>query len=125
MSEGVRSPTEAIRGALERWYINRAQVKLAEKAQRYAKLLRVSPSSVNVKPFKSQWGSCTLRGDIRFNWKIIIAPNRIVDYVVVHELCHPVHHDHSPRFWQSVERVIPDCWECRDWLKINGRSLDL
>ncbi len=121
--EGSKSSPNAIRGALERWYISRAWVKLDEKARRYSKLLRVSPNSVDVKGFKAQWGSCTLRGDIRYNWKIVIAPNRIVDYVVAHELCHLLHHDHGPQFWKALGREIPDYKECRDWLKVNGRHL--
>jgi len=57
--------------------------------------------------------------------KIIIAPNRIVDYVVVHELCHMKQHDHSPVFWKCVERVFPDYAESKAWLKENGRLLEI
>ena len=60
-----------------------------------------------------------------FNWKVIIAPNRIVDYVVIHELCHLHEHNHSPKFWKHVERVFPDYLECREWLKANGRQLSV
>jgi len=80
----------------------------------------VTPSSVGIKSFKSRWGSCHVNGDIVFNWKIVMAPNRIVDYVVVHELCHLKHHDHSPKFWKAVEKVIPDYKDCKRWLKDNA-----
>lgn len=63
--------------------------------------------------------------DLVFNRKIIIAPNRIVDYVVVHELCHMKQHDHSPVFWKCVERVFPDYAESKAWLKENGRLLEI
>jgi predicted metal-dependent hydrolase len=76
-----------------------------------------------VKYFKARWGSCSTHGDITFNWRIIMAPHRIVDYVVVHELAHLKHHDHSPRFWKGVETVIPDYRECREWLKNYGQML--
>ena len=54
-----------------------------------------------------------------------MAPNRIVDYVVIHELCHILHHDHSPLFWKAVGRYFPDSLECKAWLKLNGKALDV
>ena len=62
---------------------------------------------------------------MEFNWRVVIAPNRIVDYVVVHELAHLRHHNHSPEFWSGVGRVIPDYQECKEWLKVNGRGLEV
>jgi len=62
---------------------------------------------------------------IDFNWKVVMAPNHIVDYVVVHELCHMKQHDHSPKFWKLVEHVIPDYVECRKWLKKSGATLSM
>lgn len=91
----------------------------------YAKLIGVPPNAVGIKSFKSRWGSCHVNGNIMYNWKIIMAPNRIVDYVVVHELCHLKHHDHSPKFWKAVEKVILDYRDCKEWLKENGRSLEV
>ena len=85
----------------------------------------VEPASAGIKTFKSRWGSCSTCGDITFNWKIIIAPNRIVDYVVVHELCQLKRHDHSPVFWKCVERVVLDYKECKFWLKQNGNGLEI
>jgi predicted metal-dependent hydrolase len=76
-----------------------------------------------VKDFQSRWGSCTPRGRVDFNWKIIMAPNRVVDYVVVHELCHLKQHDHSPQFWKLVESIMPDYLESKEWLRVNGASL--
>jgi len=116
---------ERVRMALTAWFREHAEAKLREKAERYAKIVGVTPSSVGIKTFKSRWGSCTIGGRILLNWRIIIAPNRIVDYVVVHELCHLKQHDHSPAFWRCVERVIPDYQECREWLKVNGRWLEV
>ena len=71
-------------------------LKLQDKVDRYAKITDVEPASIGVKAFKSRWGSCSTKGYIDFNWKIVMAPNRIVDYVVVHELCHLKLDDHSP-----------------------------
>jgi len=114
-----------VRNALERWYKHRAQLKLQQKVQRYASIVGVEPFLVGVKTFKSRWGSCSAKGKIDFNWKIIMAPNRIIDYVVVHELCHLKHHDHSERFWREVGRVIPEFADCRAWLKENAGVLEL
>ena len=88
--------------------------KLQQKVDRYSKAIRVTPSSVVIKTFK---------GELDFNWKIIIAPNRIVDYVVVHELCHLRHHNHSPEFWKRVNRVFPEYRDCKERLKMNSQSL--
>lgn len=114
-----------IRNALIRWYKHHAEIKLNAKAQRYNSIVGVIPKSIGVRTFKSRWGSCSPAGQIDFNWKIIMAPNRIVDYVVIHELCHLIHHDHSPLFWKEVERAMPDYAECKEWLKMNAVKLDI
>ena len=72
---------------------------------------------MSVRAFRSRWGSCDQRGRVVFNWHIIKAPHPIVDYVVIHELCHLVHADHSRQFWQLVERHCPDFAGSRSWLK--------
>lgn len=114
-----------IRNALIRWYRHHAEIKLKAKAQRYSSIVGVIPKSIGVRAFKSRWGSCSPAGQIDFNWKIIMAPNRIVDYVVIHELCHLIQHDHSPLFWKEVERAMPDYAECKEWLKMNAVKLDI
>jgi len=111
------------RGALIRWYKRNATRKFNEKVSRYAKVVGVKPNSINIKSFKSRWGSCSAEGDVDFNWVVVMAPNRIVDYIVVHELCHLLHHDHSTKFWNEVERVMPNYQECKEWLKVNGHKL--
>lgn len=105
------------------WYIQHAEKRLKEKVERFSKVIGVEPRSVNVKDYKSRWGSCSVHGDISFHWAIIMAPHYIVDYVVVHELCHMHQHNHSPEFWQEVEKVIMNFRSCREWLKHNGQEL--
>ena len=121
----MRNNPGKVRDALTRWYRTHAEQKLQEKVERYAGVIGVSPAAVGFRTFKSRWGSCDSRGLVQFNWKIIIAPNRIVDYLVVHELCHLKQHNHSPRFWKCVESVFPGYRECREWLKQNGRLLQI
>jgi len=120
---GADNP-DLIQDSLFSWYKQHAEIKLTEKAKRYAEMMGVKFNSVGLKTYRSRWGSCSVEGDITFNWKIIMAPNRIVDYVVAHELCHLIHHDHSPKFWREVERIMPNYAECKDWLKHHGASLE-
>ena len=112
-----------VKESLERWYKGHALKRLTEKSKRYEKILRVTPSSISLKNYKSRWGSCSNSGEINFNWKIIIAPHHIVDYVVVHELCHMLEHNHSSRYWRHVQSVIPYYKMDRQWLKVNGMGL--
>ena len=90
-----KSDQSLIRKLLQNWYITHAAEKLEQKTEKYAQEIGVRPSRIKVKGFKSRWGSCSSTGEIIYNWKIIMSPNPIVDYVVVHELCHLVHQDHS------------------------------
>ncbi len=112
-----------IQNALTDWYLQQAQLELHPKNQHYAKIIGVQPKSVTVKSYRSRWGSCSVKGDISYNWKLIQAPHPIIDYVVVHELCHILHHNHSKHFWDCVRRYIPDYAERRQWLKFNGAEL--
>jgi predicted metal-dependent hydrolase len=118
-----RKNETVIRSLLTTWYKSHAYDKLREKTSRYSDLIGVKPSSVSVQTFKARWGSCLSSGEVSFNWKIILAPHRIVDYIVVHELCHLIEHNHSPRFWAAVENYCTDYLECRQWLKDHGAEL--
>jgi predicted metal-dependent hydrolase len=118
-------PKNTIRCLLERWYRSHAENRLGEKTVRLARVVGVNPSSVTVKNYKSRWGSCSTKGDISYNWRIILAPHSIVDYVVVHELCHMLEHNHSSKYWKHVERHVPNWRECREWLKHNELAKDL
>lgn len=124
MPPGVDHP-HMVRNSIARWYKNKAQEKLINKVERYAPIVGVTPNSVSIKTFKSRWGSCTAKGGLEFNWKIMMAPNSIVDYVVVHELCHLIRHDHSPKYWREVERVLPDYRKRKDLLKTGALDLNL
>jgi predicted metal-dependent hydrolase len=116
---------QGVREQLVTWYWNCAQRLLGEKTRARALALGVIPKSVSVRHYKSRWGSCGARGDIRYNWHIIMAPPGIVDYVVVHEVCHLRHLNHSRDFWHCVESQFPGYRDCRNWLKANGITLTL
>lgn len=114
-----------VHSLLQDWYRSHAQKRLQENTLRLAKIVGVNPSSVTVKNYKSRWGSCSTKGDISYNWRIILAPQRIIDYVIVHELCHILEHNHSSRYWKHVERHVPNWREYREWLKYNQLAMDL
>ena len=114
---------QVVVGELSRWYREHAIVRLKSKTKRYAKQMNISPVSVDIKDYKSRWGGCHFDGRIFYNWKIIVAPHSIVDYVVVHELAHLVHADHSKKFWKLLGSIIPDYTERKEWLKVNGSGL--
>ncbi len=112
-----------VRNALLRWYKRQAQQHLEEKVKHLAPRVGAQPAAIEIKAFKARWGSCSIKGKLQFNWLIILAPEHIVDYVVVHELCHLLQHNHSSVYWREVERVMPEYRECREWLKINAATL--
>jgi len=122
MPEGIQQP-HMIRNALVRWYKRQAEHKLTKKVERFAPMVGVEPAGVSIRSFKSRWGSCTAKGALEFNWTIMLAPNRMVDYVVIHELCHLIRHDHSPEFWREMARVMPEYQRCREWLRANSSKL--
>ena len=125
VTETDLDPKNTIRCLLGRWYRSHAEKRLGEKTVRLAGVIGVNPASVTVKNYKSRWGSCSTKGDISYNWRIILAPHSIVDYVVVHELCHMLEHNHSSKYWKHVERHVPKWRECREWLKHNELAKDL
>jgi predicted metal-dependent hydrolase len=120
-SEGASN--DSVRASLEGWYKRLALSKLTEKTHRYAAFIGLEVGQVTVRDFKARWGSCYLSGDIAYNWRIIMAPQKVIDYVVVHELCHLLEHNHSSKYWKHVEAVARDYKECREWLKLYGSSL--
>ena len=116
---------ERIKVALSTWYKAHAEDKLNARARMCADRVGVSYRDIKLKDMKSRWGSCTKAGNIHFSWLIVMAPMSIVDYVVVHELCHREYHDHSPAFWRLVGRILPDYHERKEWLRVNGALLTL
>ena len=114
---------QRIQQYLKSWYRSRAEERLQEKVERYSKQIGVSPKGLRVREFKSKWGSCDSRGTIAFNLNLIKAPHPIVDYVVIHELCHMIQPNHSKNFWKEVEKYDASYKEHRAWLKQHASEL--
>ena len=93
---------------------------LNKRVKFYSEIIGNYPNSIKISHYKSKWGSCSFKGNLTFNWKIVFAPLEIIDYLVVHELCHLEHHNHSQKFWEKVGMFDKDYQINRKWLKENS-----
>jgi len=96
---------------------------LPKRVEKYAARIGVTVGRVTIRNQKSRWGSCSSKGNLNFNCLLMLCPEEVRDYVVVHELCHRKELNHSPRFWSEVERVMPNYAEHRRWLKEQGHAI--
>ncbi|MDZ7595788.1 MAG: SprT family zinc-dependent metalloprotease [Thiobacillus sp.] len=120
----VHAPHDADVGALIRaWFHARAARLLAWRLARIARKLGRAPSRFALSNAQTQWGSCTRRGHVRLNWRLVQAPLTLIDYVAAHELAHLVHLDHSPRFWAQVAELCPDALARRAELRTMSVAL--
>lgn len=106
-----------------RKYRELAGTVIGQKAKQYARQMQVTFNRITIRDQKTRWGSCSAKGNLNFNWRLILAPEEVLDYVVVHELAHRKEMNHSRRFWKQVEEVLPDYPVRRLWLKQNGDML--
>lgn len=109
--------------AFEHWYRLQARRILNERVAFYSRQYNFQYRKIGITSARTRWGSCSANGSLNFSWRLIMAPVEVVDYVVVHELVHTIFHNHSTRFWNRVERIVPDYKECRKWLEKNGQLM--
>lgn len=113
-----------LRRKMVQWYRAQAEEILGARVFHYARVLGKEPKRIAVRTQKRVWGNCDFRAQtIRLNWQIILAPIEVIDYVVVHELCHLFFPNHSKRFWKKVEEVLPDFKQRKAWLKDNAQEM--
>jgi predicted metal-dependent hydrolase len=111
--------------ALERFYRRAARSEIAPRLDRASALAGSRYSGLDIRAQRTRWASCSAGGRMSFNWRLLLAPERVLEYVVWHEVCHLQVLDHSPRFWSLLERHWPDYRADRDWLRRNGATLVL
>lgn len=112
-----KNAANAIKEALTCWYREQATRLINERLPYLSRQLGRAPAAIRIKDQKRRWGSCSHTGMVCFNWKIIMAPVSVLDYLIVHELCHLFRPDHSAAFWEKVQTIIPDYKEKRKWLR--------
>ncbi len=120
---GILAQKEYIRKLIISWYIEQANHILPERMKWLCEKTKIYPAKVRIKEQKSRFGSCSTKRNINLNWRLIMAPIEVLDYVIVHELCHLKEMNHSKAFWALVESIVPEYKKHRDWLKKNGVRL--
>lgn len=111
---------DVIQRALKKWYTDETLGIVKERINYYKLFFEDTVTSIKIKDQKSRWASCTYKNEILFNLRCSMMPIQIIDYIVVHEMCHMEHRNHSKDFYLAVERILPDHKERVKWLKNNG-----
>ncbi len=111
--------------AFEAFYQDKGQSRLAKRVEYFAGKVGVTAGAIQIKDIGYRWASCLKNGDLHFHWKCLMAPPTVVDYIVVHELCHLHHRDHSDAFWNEVDKILPDYRDRKEWLRVRGAEMDL
>jgi predicted metal-dependent hydrolase len=107
------------------FYKEKALIKIPGRIKLYQNRIGVFAADIRVMDLKTHWASCSESGTLNFHWKCMMAPLKVIDYIVVHELAHLIHKTHSDAFWNLVDKVIPDYHERKEWLRNNGAMMDL
>jgi predicted metal-dependent hydrolase len=113
------------RPAIERFYRRAARTEIAPRLDRATALAGTTYGALDIRAQRTRWASCSANGRMSFNWRLLLAPERVLEYVVWHEVCHLEILDHSPRFWALLERRWPGYREDREWLSRHGATLVL
>ncbi|HWI72064.1 MAG TPA: SprT family zinc-dependent metalloprotease [Baekduia sp.] len=117
--------SEVMRSALERWYRRQARIEIAPRLDAAAAAVGRSYTKLSIRDQRTRWGSCSSQGAMSFNWRLLLAPEAVLEYVVRHEAAHLAVMDHSPRFWAVMARLMPGYEAPRRWLRDHGATLVL
>ncbi|HVK60578.1 MAG TPA: SprT family zinc-dependent metalloprotease [Bdellovibrionales bacterium] len=115
---------EKIAKHISSFYEKHGRELITSRVEHFSKSMNLKYSKLSFRSQKTRWGSCSSKGGLSFNWRLAIAPPEVIDYVVVHELAHLVHYDHSPKFWALVETQIPEYRRTKGWLRKNQFEAD-
>ena len=114
-----------IKRLVNKWFYEKSNTYFKEKTFYHAKENKLNVSEVKIREYKSRWGSCSTDCIISFNWRLIMAPPNIIEYVIIHELMHLKEHNHSPKYWGHVKLLYPNIEEAKNWLIYNGKTLTI
>jgi predicted metal-dependent hydrolase len=122
----IASPSEKnVKTYLTSWYRQQARKIIVQRVYHYAEISGAKFRSINLTSAETRWGSCSSEKTLNFNWKLIMAPLEVIDYVICHELAHLTEMNHSRAFWETVRKMYPLYREYRTWLKRHGHSLTI
>ncbi len=107
----------------EHWLKEKGETFVRKRINRFTLKLQEEPTKIKIKDQQQRWGSCTANGQVLINWRILLAPVSIIDYVLAHELAHLKYMDHSQAFWDTLGMLIADYEERKEWLRVNGKTL--
>ena len=107
------------------FYKEKGLPKIVERVERYQKRINVNPKQIRIMELQNRWASCSEKGNLNFHWKCTMAPLDVLNYIVVHELVHLIHKNHTKAFWNEIDTIIPEYQNHIEWLKINGAAMDI
>ncbi len=107
------------------FYKEKVRPRIEKRVELYKTYLGVNPNKIRVMELKNRWASCTTNGNLNFHWKCAMAPADVLDYIIIHELAHLIHKNHTKAFWNEIDKVIPDYSNRLQWLTRNGAGMDL
>ncbi|MGB0120589.1 MAG: M48 family metallopeptidase [Solirubrobacterales bacterium] len=122
LAAGGRRKKDALQ-AIDRWYRREARERIELVVANESHRLDLHPEKVTIRDQKTRWGSCSTSGTLSFNWRLVIGPHHALRYVVIHELVHIEHHNHSRKFWNALSEALPDWKRSAQWLRSNERAL--
>jgi predicted metal-dependent hydrolase len=111
---------EKIKHALKRFYYQQCKAIVEKSISSYQSYFKTKPRSIRITDSQTTWGTCDSRHQLTFNWRLAMAPQSVIDYVVVHEMCHMVHLNHDRSFWRLVGKILPDYKEKENWLALSN-----
>jgi antitoxin (DNA-binding transcriptional repressor) of toxin-antitoxin stability system len=116
-------PRKDASGAIDRWYRREARERIGAVTAVEADRLGLVPGRITIRDQRTRWGSCSTSGTLSFNWRLVIGPGHALRYVVIHELIHIRHHNHSKAFWSALTEALPDWKRSASWLRANEKKL--
>ena len=119
------SPNNMATDLFTNWYKQQAQELISNLTEKLAQKHKLKYNQIKISNAKTRWGSCSAQGNLSFSWRLIMAPPEAIEYVIIHELAHLEHLNHSTAFWQKVASMLPDYKKHRTWFKANGGTLSL